>query len=163
MKIQGQSLGGFMGLAALASALVACSSDTAGATADGGSSTSPNGTASTSSDATPPTTPSDLAIQDVTCTLATLSWAASTDNVGVAFYDIYHDGQLMTSVNGATLSSSITLVPGVTWGLYVNARDAAGNVSQASKSLQVTVPQCVDDKVAPTRPTNLTGSANGTS
>ena len=33
-------------------------------------------------------------------------------HVGVAFYDIYHDGQLMTSVSGSTLSTSLTVVAG---------------------------------------------------
>ena len=30
----------------------------------------------------------------------TFAWNASTDDVGVAFYDVYHDGQLMKSVSG---------------------------------------------------------------
>ncbi len=114
-------------------------------------------------DTQPPTPPSGLSASNVTCSSATLSWSASTDNVGVAFYDIYHDGQLMKSVSGATLSTSITLSPGVQWGVYVNARDAAGNVSQASATLPVTAPQCQADSQPPTAPSNLTGSASGTS
>jgi glucose/arabinose dehydrogenase len=109
-----------------------------------------------------PTPPSGLAIANLTCRSATLSWKASSDNVGVTAYDIYHDGQLMQSVGGSTLSTVIRLKPGVTWGLYVNARDAAGNVSQASATLSVTVPPCVTDTKAPTTPTGLNGSASGT-
>ena len=113
-------------------------------------------------DKTAPTPPSGLKIANLACRSVNLSWSASTDNVGVAFYDIYHDGQLMTSVNGSTLTATLTLTPGVTWGLYVNARDAAGNVSQASASLPTTVPQCSVDTQAPTVPTGLAGSVAGT-
>jgi glucose/arabinose dehydrogenase len=93
----------------------------------------------------------------------TLSWTASSDDVGVAFYDIYHDGQQMTSVPGTTLSTSLTVVAGATWGLYVNARDAAGNVSQASATSTITVPRCQADTSPPTAPTGLTATAAGTS
>jgi glucose/arabinose dehydrogenase len=114
-------------------------------------------------DTVAPTPPTGLSTSNVTCNSATLSWSASKDNVGVAFYDIYHDGQLISSVDGTTLSANITVLPGVPWGLYVNARDAAGNVSQASDTLPLTPPQCQIDKVPPSAPTNLTGSAAGTS
>ncbi|WP_224363934.1 PQQ-dependent sugar dehydrogenase [Hyalangium versicolor] len=115
------------------------------------------------SDTQAPTPPSNLVTSNLTCNSVTLSWTGSTDNVGVAFYDIYHDGQQMKSVDGSTLSTSLTVVPGATWGLYVNARDAAGNVSQASPTLTVTPPQCQADTTPPTAPTQLSGSAFGTS
>ncbi|MHA7628587.1 PQQ-dependent sugar dehydrogenase [Corallococcus sp. M7] len=110
-----------------------------------------------------PTVPTGLALSNVTCNSATLSWSPSTDNQGVAFYDVYHDGQLMKSVSGATVSTGLTLVPGVTWGLYVNARDAVGNVSQGSATLSITVPQCQADTQAPSIPTGVTAAASGTS
>ena len=103
-------------------------------------------------DLVPPQVPGDPRTSKLTCNSVTLAWNASTDNVGVAFYDVYHDGQLMKSVGGTTLSTSLTVVPGVTWGLYVNARDAAGNVSQASATVPITPPQCQIDTQAPTRP-----------
>jgi glucose/arabinose dehydrogenase len=115
-----------------------------------------------SADTQAPTPPSGLKIANLACRSATLSWNASSDNVGVAFYDIYHDGQLITSVAGSTTSTSLPLTPGVNWGLYVNGRDAAGNVSQASATLPVAVPQCVADTQSPTTPTGLQGSAAGT-
>ncbi|WP_437727622.1 PQQ-dependent sugar dehydrogenase [Sorangium sp. So ce861] len=114
-------------------------------------------------DTQPPTPPSGVSASNVTCSSATLSWSASTDNVGVAGYDIYHDGQQMTSVSGSTLSTTITVMPGVSWGVYVNARDAAGNVSQASETLRLSTPHCEVDNQPPTAPTNLTGAASGTS
>jgi glucose/arabinose dehydrogenase len=115
------------------------------------------------SDTQPPTPPGSTTVTNLTCNSATLSWTASTDDVGVAFYDVYHDGQLMKSVDGATLSTGVTLVPGVAWGLYVNARDAAGNVSQASATVPVKPPQCQIDNEPPTQPTGLAGASAGTS
>ncbi|MEV6442728.1 PQQ-dependent sugar dehydrogenase [Amycolatopsis sp. NPDC051716] len=113
-------------------------------------------------DTTPPTAPADPRTANLTCTAVTFSWSASSDDVGVAFYDVYHDGQLMTSVPGTALSADLTVVPGATWGLYVNARDAAGNVSQASPTVPVTVPQCQADTEPPTTPTGVTATASGT-
>ena len=113
-------------------------------------------------DSQPPTVPTGLTLSNVTCNSATLSWSPSTDNEGVAFYDVYHDGQLMKSVSGAVVSTGLTVVPGATWGLYVNARDAAGNVSQGSATLSITPPPCQVDTQAPTIPTGVTATASGT-
>jgi glucose/arabinose dehydrogenase len=113
-------------------------------------------------DTTPPTAPANPRASNLTCTGVTFSWSASSDDVGVAFYDVYHDGQLMRSVPGTALSADLTVVPGATWGLYVNARDAAGNVSQASTTVTLTVPQCQADTEPPTTPTGVTATASGT-
>ncbi|WP_375482283.1 PQQ-dependent sugar dehydrogenase [uncultured Jatrophihabitans sp.] len=115
-----------------------------------------------SRDVTPPTVPGSPATRNLTCNSVTFSWTASSDNVAVAYYDVYHDGQLMTSVGGSALSVELTVVPGVTWGLYVNARDAAGNVSQASTTVPITPPQCQSDTQAPSAPGAVTASASGT-
>ncbi|MES2676091.1 MAG: PQQ-dependent sugar dehydrogenase [Pseudomonadota bacterium] len=114
-------------------------------------------------DTVAPTPPANLAMRSLTCTSGSLTWSSSSDNVGVTAYDIYHDGQHMTRVAGTTLSTTLTLVPGVNWGFYVNAVDAAGNVSQASTTLYVNVPQCQADTIPPTTPTDLKGTAAGTS
>lgn len=113
-------------------------------------------------DTQPPTVPGNARVSDLLCGSVTFAWDASTDNVGVAFYDVYHDGQLMTSVSGTTLSTSLTVVGGVTWGLYVNARDGAGNVSQASSTVSISPPQCAVDTEKPTAPTDLTSTVSGT-
>jgi glucose/arabinose dehydrogenase len=115
-----------------------------------------------SADTTAPTVPGNARVSDLVCDSVTFAWDAATDNVGVAFYDVYHDGQLMRSVSGTTLSTGLTVVGGVTWGLYVNARDAAGNVSQASRTVPITPPQCQADNEPPTAPTRLTGTVSGT-
>ncbi|MDQ0374270.1 PQQ-dependent sugar dehydrogenase [Cellulomonas humilata] len=113
-------------------------------------------------DTTAPTVPGNPRVSNLTCSTVTFAWNASTDAVGVAFYDIYHDGQLMTSVSGSTLSTSLPVVAGAVWGLYVNARDAAGNVSQASTTVTITVPQCQADTQAPTAPGKPTAAVSGT-
>jgi glucose/arabinose dehydrogenase len=119
-------------------------------------------TSAGAADTQPPTVPANPRVSNLVCDAVTFAWNASTDNVGVAFYDVFHDGQLMKSVSGSTLSTSLTVVAGVTWGLYVNARDAAGNVSQASTTVPITPPQCQADTQPPTAPTGLAGSASGT-
>jgi glucose/arabinose dehydrogenase len=116
----------------------------------------------TRGDTQAPSVPGNPRVSGLVCDAVTFAWNASTDNVAVAFYDIFHDGQLMKSVSGTTLSTNLAVVAGATWGLYVNARDAAGNVSQASTTVSITPPHCQDDDQAPTAPTALTGSASGT-
>ncbi len=119
-------------------------------------------TVAASGDSEPPSVPANPRVSDLTCNSVTFAWDASTDNVGVAGYDVYHDGQFIKSVGGGTTSTSVTVVPSVTWGLYVNARDAAGNLSQASDTVSVTPPACQVDTQPPTAPSSLTGSASGT-
>jgi glucose/arabinose dehydrogenase len=101
-------------------------------------------------------------VDDLTCKTASISWGASTDDIAVTQYDIYHDGQLMKSVNGDTLKTTVDTAPGALWGFYVNARDAAGNISQASPTQSVKIPQCVVDTEKPTVPTGLSGTVSGT-
>ena len=113
-------------------------------------------------DSQAPTVPGSPRVSNLACDSVTFAWNASTDNVAVAFYDVFHDGQLMKSVSGTTSSTALTVVGGVTWGLYVNARDAAGNVSQASATVPITPPQCQVDTQSPTAPANLAGSVAGT-
>ena len=68
----------------------------------------------------------------------------------------------MKTLTGSTLTTDLTLTPGVKWALYVIAADAAGNVSQASDEVVVDVPQCALDTEAPTAPVQLSAKASGT-
>jgi glucose/arabinose dehydrogenase len=113
-------------------------------------------------DIAPPGVPANPRTSGLTCDSVTFAWDAATDNAGVTAYDIYHDGQFIKSVPATTLSTTLTVVAQVTWGLYVNARDAAGNVSQASTTVDITPPACTVDTQPPTAPANLTGTAFGT-
>ncbi len=115
-----------------------------------------------SADTQPPSVPANPRVSNLVCDSVTFAWNAATDNVGVAFYDVYHDGQLIRSVSGTTLSTSLTVVGGVSWGLYVNARDAAGNVSQASSTVTINPPPCQVDTEKPSTPSGLTSTVSGT-
>jgi len=117
----------------------------------------------TSTDPGAPTAPSDVAMNNLTCTQGTLSWAAASNSAQVANYDVYYDGQFLQRVAGTDLSAKLALSPGMDWGFYVNSIDAAGNVSQPSATLQVQIPNCENDTLAPSIATDLTGSASGNS
>jgi chitodextrinase len=102
-----------------------------------------------------PTVPTGLTASNITTTGFTLNWTASTDNNGVAGYDIYQNGSLKTSVT--TTSTAITgLNSGTAYSFTVIAKDAAGNVSASSTALSVTT--LTPDLQAPSVPTGLTAS-----
>jgi glucose/arabinose dehydrogenase len=115
-------------------------------------------------DTTPPGTPGTPTLVSSTPSSATIAWTATTDNVGVTGYDIFRDGQLCAQVNGSTLTGTCAnLNPKTTYGFYVNARDAAGNLSQPSGTLPVTTPGTAD-QTPPTAPTAVhTTSVTSTS
>ncbi len=105
-------------------------------------------------DVTPPTPPGTPTLDAVTAISATISWTAASDDVGVVGYDVYRDGQLCASTTGALQATCGNLGPNGTYGFYVNARDAAGNVSQASGTLSVKTPPS-DDHNPPSVPGNV--------
>jgi chitodextrinase len=99
-----------------------------------------------------PSQPGALVATDVTTTSLTLTWAASTDNVGVTGYDvmkIYTDMvfTLSTSTNSIVVTGQF---PSHTYRFSVRARDAAGNFSTGTSYLTITMPP--GDSVAPTVP-----------
>ena len=86
----------------------------------------------TGDDTTPPTAPGTPTSTGVTETSATISWAASTDDVGVTGYEVQ-------SATGTRLATSTTtsvtldaLTPDTAYSVRVVATDAAGNVSVPS-------------------------------
>lgn len=65
-----------------------------------------------------------------------LSWQASTDNVGVARYEVYLNGAAILSVPGATTAATVrTFQPHGQSAFTVSAFDAAGNRSAVSSSV----------------------------
>lgn len=84
-----------------------------------------------------PTAPTNLASTTITSSSVSLTWTASTDNVGVNRYDIYVDNTYNTTVysNNGTVSG---LNPSTTYSFYVVSKDAAGNKSDNSTAIQVT-------------------------
>lgn len=106
-------------------------------------------------DTRPPTPPGTPTLVSDTSSSITVKWTPSTDNVGVTSYDVFHDGQLCQTVSGTTLTGTCSnLSPNTQYGLFINALDAAGNISQASGTLLVTTPPS-DDHTPPTAPTNV--------
>jgi chitodextrinase len=91
------------------------------------------------SDTTAPSVPANLAASNVTSTGLTLSWSASTDNVGVTGYDVFRGGTQIGTASGTSFNVT-GLSAATTYGFSVRARDAANNVSAASSTLTVTTP-----------------------
>ncbi|MFJ4979421.1 fibronectin type III domain-containing protein [Streptomyces coeruleorubidus] len=81
-----------------------------------------------------------------------LSWSASTDDRGVASYDIHQGDVKIHSVSGSQTAAVVTgLRPGTAYSFTVRARDAAGNVSPATSAVRVTTPGTDDGRAtAPT-------------
>ncbi len=89
-----------------------------------------------------PTAPTNLTYSNVTATSVNLSWDASSDNVGIEDYLIFKDGsQIATTQN--TYYTVTGLTANTTYSFYVKARDAAGNVSDASNTVNVTTSNSV--------------------
>ena len=92
-------------------------------------------------DTQPPTIPTGLMATAVNVGRVDLSWAASTDNVGVTGYTIYRDGTSIVTVSNSTLSYSDTTASlATTYQYSVDAFDGAGNHSAASNPVSVTTP-----------------------
>jgi chitodextrinase len=118
-------------------------------------------------DTTPPTAPSNLTSTAQTTSSISLSWNASTDNVGVVQYDVYRNSTKIGSVTGnspPTSYSDIGLGNGTSYSYYVVALDAAGNVSAPSNTLAVstTSPDTTKPNVSISAPTSAATVAGQT-
>ncbi|MBA2370750.1 MAG: fibronectin type III domain-containing protein, partial [Chloroflexi bacterium] len=83
-------------------------------------------------DSRPPSQPANLAISSVTVSSVSLTWSPSTDNVGVAGYDVYKNGTKMASVS-STSSTQGGLDCGTSYWFGVEAFDGAGNRSDRAR------------------------------
>ncbi len=93
----------------------------------------------TTADSEAPTVPTNLTVTGITSSSVSLSWTASTDNVGVSGYDVYVDNVFKTSVSST--SATVTgLASSTTYVFYVVARDAAGNKSNNSDTVEAKTP-----------------------
>jgi len=112
-------------------------------------------------DTTAPSVPGNVTATAVNSTRIDVSWAASTDAVGVTGYKVYRDGgaTAVASVVGATSYSDTAVTANSTHSYTVSAYDAAGNESaQSSPPASATTPTA-----ALPAPTNLTATASGSS
>ena len=88
-------------------------------------------------DNTPPTVPTGLTATNFKTGGFGLTWAASSDGVGVTAYEVRRDGTTVATVT--TLATTFTgLTSATAYALAVRARDAAGNWSAWSTPLTAT-------------------------
>lgn len=89
-----------------------------------------------------PTTPTDVSSAALDSQSIRLTWAASTDNVGVVGYNILRDGrQVASQRDGTTTFLDAQLNPGTTYTYQLRAFDAAGNDSALSNATTVMTPE----------------------
>ena len=113
-------------------------------------------------DTEPPTAPASLAASAFSPTQINLSWAASTDNVGVTGYLV--ESCLTSSCSYTQIASTTAtsynntgLLAGTGYSYRVRATDAAGNLSSYSDVASTTTPST--DTQPPTAPSNLVATA----
>ncbi len=109
-----------------------------------------------SGDTTPPSQPATLAVASVTQTSVSLTWSASSDNVGVIGYRVYVNGVgvLNPAQPGATVTA---LACGTAFTFEVDAADGAGNRSSRAR-VTASTSACADAQ-GPTAPTNVAASS----
>ncbi|MFJ9717048.1 cellulase family glycosylhydrolase [Streptomyces sp. NPDC101213] len=95
----------------------------------------------TPGDTRAPTAPGAPVASAVSATSATLTWGASTDDVGVTGYDVVRIGGGTETEVAASTANTLTLTgltPDTAYTFAVYARDAAGNRSARSATVDVT-------------------------
>jgi hypothetical protein len=92
-------------------------------------------------DTSAPSVPQHVTASATSATSAHVSWDASSDDVGVAGYDVFRDGSKVKTMSGAARSFDDTSLSAQTSYSYtVDAFDAAGNTSDRSAAAGVTTP-----------------------
>jgi len=91
----------------------------------------------------PPTTPSGLTSStELNPLRVNLSWSPSIDNVGVAGYEVFRDGQLIGNISGNTTTFTDTSVSPLTnYSYTVKAFDQEGNHSSSSNAINILTPE----------------------
>ncbi len=87
------------------------------------------------SDTKKPTVPKDLTAELASSKQIDFSWTPSTDNTGVAHYNIFEDDQLIATSAGPSYSFSAK--KSKWYDFEISAEDAAGNKSAKSDNLKV--------------------------
>jgi chitodextrinase len=109
-------------------------------------------TTSACSDTQPPTAPGNVTASARTTTSISLTWAAASDNTGVAGYRLYN-GATVAQTTAGTTGIVGGLACGTNYTLAVDAFDASGNSSPKATVMVSTLP-CADT-TPPTQPSNL--------
>ncbi len=128
-------------------------------TSNNASSFSTSTSVTTISDLIAPRKPTGLQATDITISSFTLNWLATTDNLTVKHYEVYHGAKLLTTTND--LSFEMTdLTINTQYPMKILAVDEAGNRSSFSNLLYVRTLKLV---IPPAKPTGLIlGSAFAT-
>ncbi|MFF0162047.1 PQQ-dependent sugar dehydrogenase [Streptomyces sp. NPDC005263] len=102
-----------------------------------------------SSDTTPPSKPGTLSAAGITSNAVDLTWGAATDDRAVTGYDVRSDTTVYKSVTSGTSTTLTGLACDSPYALNVVARDAAGNVSAQSNTVNFTTKACATDGGVP--------------
>lgn len=105
-----------------------------------------------------PTVPTNVTAQANAANKVTISWVASTDNIGVAGYWVTRNGTAIAKVTSGVQYVDTTVLPSTVYGYRVMAFDAAGNNSPVSSVANVTTPAAADTQ-APSVPANVVAKA----
>jgi endonuclease I/chitodextrinase len=87
-------------------------------------------------DTTAPSIPLNLSSNAKTTTSVSLTWSASTDNVGVIGYEVYRGTTLITTTTATTYNVT-GLTASTAYTFSIKAKDAAGNKSASSTTLSI--------------------------
>jgi len=96
-------------------------------------------------DRSAPTAPANLSADSVTFEQIDFSWDGSSDNVHVASYVVYRDGEPMATTPGTSYIDA-KVNPSATYSYTVAARDWRDNASAPSDALVVTTPTGSDSR-----------------
>ena len=108
-----------------------------------------------------PSTPGAPQIVAIGPDNVSLTWAASTDNVGVSGYRLYDATTDQVVVDVTANSAILTGLAAGTYTYYVKAYDAAGNLSSKSGNRSVTITGTVLDTERPSNPSGLKTTSIG--
>jgi chitodextrinase len=122
-----------------------------------GISNSASATTQASVDTTAPSVPSGVKATATNASTVAITWAASTDNVGVTKYLVLRDGNVLGTSTAISYTDT-TSAANTTYSYQVEAQDAAGNTSASSTAVSIKTPNPADT-TAPSVPKGLIASA----
>ena len=108
-------------------------------------------------DSSPPTKPGNVTASPSGTTAANVSWAPSTDNVGVANYVVYRNGVAQGAPTTATSFNDTGLATATTYTYCVVAFDAANNRSETPPGTAC-APVTTPDITPPSTPLDFAGN-----
>jgi len=101
-------------------------------------------------DVTPPSAPT-LSASGTTSNTTNLSWTVATDNIAVTGYEVYRNSVLIGTTTTATTFNVTGLIASTPYTFNVKSKDAAGNLSVNSNTVNVTT--LAPDTTPPSPPT----------